>query len=80
MRPFVYTPGQNPDRLPEREYYTRDLDPFELTHGFSPGSPTAIRDAAAAESPTLRCRLNALVTCAGRACQAAEWAADCPLP
>jgi hypothetical protein len=80
VRPFVYTPDQNPDRLPDREYYNLDLDPFELTNGFSPGSPTAVRDAAAAESSTLRCRLDALVTCAGRACQAAEWAADCPLP
>ncbi len=78
IRPFIYTSGQNPDRLPDREYYNLDLDRFQLSNGFGAGVPGAIRDGAVAESPTLRCRLDALVACAGRACQAAEWAADCP--
>jgi N-acetylglucosamine-6-sulfatase len=77
VRPYIYTPGFNPDRLADREYYNLPLDPFQLTNGFGAGAPSAISSAAIAEASTLRCRLNALVGCAGRACQAAEWAAEC---
>jgi arylsulfatase A-like enzyme len=77
VRPYIYTSGFNPDRLADREYYHLALDPFQLTNGFGAGAPSAISSAADAETATLRCRLNALVTCAGRACQAAEWAAEC---
>jgi arylsulfatase A-like enzyme len=80
IRPFIYTPGASADRLADREYYDLGFDPSQLSNGFGTGAPTDLHDRAIAESPTLRCRLNALVTCAGRGCQAAEWAADCSLP
>ncbi len=79
IRPFIYTPDDsNPDRLPEREYYDLELDPYELTNGFGAGVPTNISDLATAEAPTLKCRLGALVRCAGPTCQTAEWAPSCP--
>ncbi len=78
VRSFIYTRGVNPDRLPEREYYNLDWDQFQLSNGFGAGVPDAIRTSAVTDASTLKCRLDALATCAGRACQAAEWAAECP--
>jgi hypothetical protein len=78
IRPFIYTAGDNPDRLPEREYYDMELDPFQLQNGLGAAVTGVRRHGAVTESSTLRCRLSALVSCAGRACQTAEWAADCP--
>lgn len=78
IRPFIYTPDENTDRLSEREYYNLELDQYQLTNGFGAGAPTAISDLAAAEFSTLRCRLKALVRCGGTGCQAAEWATSCP--
>ena len=78
VRPYIYTSsGGNADRLPEREYYNLELDPYQLTNGFGAGAPQNISALAAAEAATLQCRLNALVHCAGTACRTAEWAAAC---